>query len=355
MSNPNTDIITPDEATGLAQGAFDGVSAQLPFNRVLPNMLLNSLPEGITSDNKTVSWVPNQRQDIDKDPLFRAWDAESPYGAWTGGRSVKHVEVQPLGKRHRITESDIVSAGDSAFTHDRASSFITKIGGELAFKLEKAKVKVAVDGAITVSENGITHPFDYGRDKALNVTLDNAGKWGADGVDPTEDLQKWIELVQSKDGMIPRVMVTTRKVMAALRHNKALISYLYPTSVNLPSSIRESEVVNLLREYAEIQDVMVADREYETYFQNNNIKVQQIFPENTALLLPGFGDTGIGVTGIGPTAEAKTGIVSNPDDLGLAALVQDTPGSVPAYDVYVTGSALPILAQANSTLKATVL
>lgn len=357
MSTPNMDIISPDEATGLAQGAFDGMSGQLPFNNILPNTLLNSLPTGITADNKTVSWIPNQRTDMDKEPLFRAWDAESPYGATTGGRSVKHVEVQPLGKRHRITEADIVSAGDSAFAHDRAADYITKMGGEIAFKLEKAKLAVAYDAKLAVTENSVNYTFDYGRDKALTVTLDDdAAKWDADDVDPTEDLQKWIDLVVSKDGMIPRALVTTRKVINALRRNSALISYFYDkASIDAPKSIKEADVLNVISEFTDIQSFLIADREYETYFQTNNLRVQQMVPDDAILLLPGFGDTGIGVTGIGPTAEAMTGLVSNPDNLGLAANVQDTPGTVPAYDVYVTGSALPILAQPNSTFKATVL
>lgn len=357
MSMPVSDIISPDAATGIVQGAFNGASAALPFNQVLPNTNADNLPQGITADNLTVSWTPNLRQQLDDGPVFRAFDAEVPYGKTYGKGERKYTEMQPFGKRHRITEADIATNGDKAFTADKATLFFDKLGRETAFMLEKAKAQVALNAALTISENGVNGSFDYGRSADLNVPNTGLVKnWSAAAAKPVDDIKKFQDLIAAHDGMAPTVMVTSRRVMAALSQNAQLIQLLFAKTTGVPGSIKQSDVLGLLNEYANISGVLLADQAYEQYFQTNKlVRIPNMFPDDTVLFLPGLGDTGIGATAIGPTAEAKTGIVSNPNDIGLVGVMQETPGTVPAYDLYVNGTGLPVLAQPDSTLKATVL
>lgn len=351
---PTSDIIAPDDATGLVQGAFDGVSAQLPFNGVLPNTNADSLPDGIQADELTVNWTPNQRVKMDDGPVFRAFDAEAPYGKINGSGTRMYAQMQPFGKKHRITERDIATQGDSAYTADKASGFFTKLGAEAAFMLEKAKLQVALTGELKINENGVAGTYDFKRNAELTDTPVDV-KWGDANANVADDINKFRDLIVQHDGMIPTVMVTSRKVVQALTKNKQLIQFLYSKTTGVPGSIRQSDVLGLLNEYAGISQVLIADEMYEQYFQQNRIVRQDMFPNDTVLLLPGLGDTGIGVTAIGPTAEAKSGIVSNPNDIGLVGVMQATPGNTPAYDVYVNGTVLPVLAQPDSTLKTTVL
>ncbi|MCO6558487.1 MAG: major capsid protein [Bifidobacterium sp.] len=355
MSQINTSVISPEEATGSVQGAFEAVSAQLPFNSILPDSTPDQMPQGITMDGTTVAWTANQRTKIDDKNIFRAWDAESKYSKTVKGAKVLRAEVQPIGKRLRISEADIARNGDDAFTHTKALEYFQNLAASTAFQLELARLKTVVDGKLSITERDLPTTFDFGRASDLSKNLTGNKMWSADGINPVEDIKSWSELVKKHDGMAPQAMVTTRKVMNLLAKNPQVISLATERSADTsPTMIKESAVREVLSEYAGIRSVLVADEAYDTFFQTNHIEAQDMFPEDTVLLLPGLLDSGIGVTALGPTAEARLGVVSNPGDCGLVGVVQDTAGAPPAYDVYVTGSALPVFTQPNSTFKATV-
>lgn len=65
MSTLDKSIITPSEASGIAQAAFDTVNSLLPFSNVFP-MKSN---DGQT----TVSWTPVIPADATSAVDFRAW------------------------------------------------------------------------------------------------------------------------------------------------------------------------------------------------------------------------------------------------------------------------------------------
>lgn len=355
MSQINTSVISPEEATGAVQGAFEAVSEQLPFNSILPAATPDQMPPDITMDGTVVGWTANQRTEIDDKNVFRAWDAESPYSKTVKGAKVLRAEVQPIGKRLRIGEADIARNGDDAFTHTKALEYFQTLAASTAFQLELARLKTIVDGKINITERNQKTSFNYGRSSDLSTKLTGSNTWATSGINPIEDIKDWSKLVKKNEGMTPQAMITTRKVMNLLATNPQVISLATERSADTsPAMIKESAVLEVLSEYAGIRAVLVADEAYDTFFQANHIETQDMFPEDTVLLLPALLDSGLGITALGPTAEARIGVVSNPGDCGLVGVVQDTPGAPPAYDVYVTGSALPVFTQPNSTFKATV-
>ena len=118
---------------------------------------------------------------------------------------------------------------------------------------------------------------------------------------------------------------------------------------------------SVLSLYTGIQDIYVVDERYRDFARQSKITlpggVKSFFPENTILLIPAFGDVNMGYTALGPTAEAQTPAygISREKNAGPIGVVLNTPSATPSYEAYVNGTALPILVQSNSTLKATVL
>lgn len=220
---------------------------------------------------------------------------------------------------------------------------------------------VAVDAKLGITESNEDAAWDYARDSALSTSLTTTKTWDKTG-DPVKDLRTWSDLIDDKKGARPTIMVTTRKVVNALTSNAAIINYLFRgQGSTLPALVSENDVKSVLSLYTGIQDIYVVDERYRDFARQSKITlpggVKSFFPENTILLIPAFGDVNMGYTALGPTAEARTPAygISREKNAGPIGAVLNTPSSTPGYEAYVNGTALPVLVQSNSTLKATVL
>ena len=182
MATPDTTILSPDQATALVRGAFDGTSNSLPLNDVLPN---TSNAEGLQ-----VSWEANTRVEDDEMP-FSAFDAEAPYGKTTGAGATKMLKLMPLRKRMRTTEMDIImNRGNSAdWQRDKLTEYFQQLGTEAAFRLERARADTIVNAKLDISENGLKGvSYDFERDSSLEATLNTGKKWSDSTVNPIKDI-----------------------------------------------------------------------------------------------------------------------------------------------------------------------
>ena len=354
MSLLNKDIITPADASALVLGAYQTTTAALPFASILPDQFTGL----------SVEWTPNQKNPEADEVKFSTWDAEAPYGRTVGGEKLSYTSMLPLRKRMRVSEKDIangsisLSGGELQAT---LSDYFVQLGKELAYRLEKARVAVAVDAKLGVTESNENAAWDYARADALNVTLSDTKVWDQQG-DPVKDLRSWSDLIDDNDGARPTVMVTTRKVVNALMANTLIIQYFYGgKGSTLPKLVSEDNVKSVLSLYAGIQDIYVVDEMYRDFARQSKITlpggVKSFFPENTVLLIPAFNDVNMGYTALGPTAEAQTPDygITREKNAGPIGAVLNTPSATPGYEAYMNAAALPVLVQSNSTLKATVL
>lgn len=354
MSLLNKDIITPDEASAIVLGAYQTTTAALPFASILPDQFTGL----------SVEWTPNQDDPEVDEMKFSTWDAEAPYGRTVGGEKLSYTSMLPLRKRMRVSEKDIANGTISMTNGDlktTLSDYFVQLGKELAYRLEKARVAVAVDAKLGIKESNEEANWDYARDSALTTSLTATKTWDKSG-DPVKDLRTWSDLIDDKKGARPTIMVTTRKVVNALTSNAAIINYLFRgQGSTLPALVSENDVKSVLSLYTGIQDIYVVDERYRDFARQSKITlpggVKSFFPENTILLIPAFGDVNMGYTALGPTAEAQTPAygISREKNAGPIGAVLNTPSSTPGYEAYVNGTALPVLVQSNSTLKATVL
>lgn len=351
---PDTTLLTPAQASAYAQGAFETVASQLPFGSILPNY---DNPEGLT-----VSWTPNQRVDEDE-AEFRAFDAEVEYGRTVGAASGLSLNLIAIGRRMRVTERDIINhAGESSdWVRAKLQEYFEQLGRNIAFRLERAKVDAIVNAKLTIDENGIKGTWDFQRKRTLTVNL--AKKWNDPTSNPLTDLKAWSDAIDAAEGDLPGAMVTTRAVMDALAAHPLIVKYAAAAANNevaatIPNVSYQS-VRNVLSQYAGITDVLVADTAYADYAKSRLINlpggVKSYFPANTVLLLPSLAGNTVGMTAIGPTAEQVTTAYGLSGGTGLSAAVFPGFNNTPGWDAYATGTMLPVIRMANSTLTATVL
>lgn len=351
---PDTTILSPDQATATVRGAFDGTSNSLPMNDVLPN---TSNEEGLQ-----VSWAANTRVEDDEMP-FAAFDAEAPYGQTVGAGATKMLKLLPLRKRMRTTENDIINnRGHSIdWLRDKMTEYFEQLGTEAAIRLERARAEVLTTGALKISENGLkNHDYDFERDPSLGITLTTGKKWNEHKTDPIKDIKTWKAVIKKVDGDRPTLMVTTEAVMDALAEDPNVIKYAAATEADVTRpQTAYANVENVLAQYAGITRVIVADTLYDEYLRGLKVKFKggttSFFPENGVLLLPGAGGV-LGETAIGPTAESEIAgyNLSNVGN-GFIGAVFPSVSNQPGYTAYVTGTGLPVLRMANSTLFATVM
>lgn len=351
---PDTSLITPAAASSVAQGSFEGVASKLPFGAILPNTIN---PEGLT-----VSWTPNQRLDEDE-AEFRAFDAEAEYGRTQGAASGLSLNLIAIARRMRVTERDIINhAGDStSWVRDRMEEYFDMLGRNIAFRLERAKVDALVNAKLVIDENGVKGSYDFRRKNSLTVNL--ATKWNDGASNPLTDIKAWSDLIDAADGDLPTAMVTTRKVMDALAANPVVIKYAAAAANNEVAStvpnVSYQSVRNVLAQYVGITDVLVADTAYAEYAKTYEVNlpggVKSYFPEDKVLLLPSLAGNTVGETAIGPTAEQVSAAYGLTGGNGLSGAVFPSANNLPGWDCYVTGTMLPVVRMANSTLTATVL
>lgn len=361
MALLNTKLITPAEASGIVLGAFQETRAQLPFGRILPDQF--------NPTRLNVSWTPNQPRYEVEDFTYSTWDAEAPYDRTRAGGVVTTTTMLPLRKRHRVSEYDIAAGRidtEGATAADELRDTFARLGAELAYRTERADLNAITDGVITVDESNLQAQWDYRRDPALTIPQPaEAKRWDAARSDPVKDVREWSDLIWSKEGARPHVMLLTRTVMNALMSNNAVMKYHYNGSAQLdmlPAFIGENEVRNVFANHAQITGMLIVDELYEEFARAQRIILPGgatgFFPQNTIVLLPALDDSGLGFTALGPTAEASQSAdygIARQYDAGPIGVVQNIPGSTPGYEAYVNATMLPVVVQSNSTLKATVL
>lgn len=351
---PDTSLLTPSSASAIAQGSFEGTAAALPFGSILPNT--------INTEGLTVSWTPNLRVDEDE-AEFRAFDAEAAYGRTQGVAGALSLNLIPIARRMRVTERDIINHADDtgSWVKTKLTDYFDMLGRNIAFRLERAKVEALVNAKLVLDENGVKGTYDFQRKRTLTVNLTT--KWNDGASNPLTDLKAWSDLIDAADGDLPGAMVTTRAVMDALAANPTIIKYAAAAANNEVAAtvpnVSYQSVRNVLAQYAGISEVLVADTAYADYAKTNQINlpggVKSYFPANTVLLLPSLTGNLVGETAIGPTAEQVSAAYGLTGGSGLSAAVFAGMNNVPGWDAYVTGTMLPVVRMANSTLTATVL
>ena len=167
--------------------------------------------------------------------------------------------------------------------------------------------------------------------------------------------------MRKNKGRTPHAAFTTSKVIDALRVNEQFRQEVSGIDLaHSKSRLSRDEVLGVLASQLQLNDVRMLDLEYENLELDGGFKMDvdttTLIPDATFVMLPSFNDPTLGFTASGPTAEAQNSeyeINKNVNDGLVAAMLSH---QAPAnYDIWVNGSALPVLQDAVSTFKANVL
>ncbi|MBT1161213.1 major capsid protein [Bifidobacterium sp. SO1] len=347
-------IISPAEASGLVQGGFDFVNNLLPFSSVFP----------VKSNNgqTTVTWtkiIPPKETDAMK---FRAWDGEAAHGKTSTSTGENYTGLIPLSKMGHISERDVIThTSDSNWIHDKASEIFTQLGQEAAVRIELARITAMVDAKITVDENGIKqNTWTFERPNTLSK-LTPETVWSDVKSDPVTDVLKWVDKIRDERGRAPGAVLTTSKVIDALRLNESFITeYTGVSLANSKPRLTREEVLDVLRTACGLSDVRMIDLIYRDLEIDNGFKmpvdVNAMIPDGTFLMFPSYNDSSLGFTASGPTVEGQDPeyeINKSVNDGFVGAMFSG--GAPVKYDLWANGTMMPILQEAVSTAKASVL
>lgn len=353
MATIEKNIMPPAEATEIVRSSFDDMNKQLPFSSVFPMQS--------TGGEMLVTWTPElPKRQVDS-VLFRAPDAEAGYDKDVEYEASAVTKLMLISKKSHVTEREITDhPNDDTYLHGSFDKKITKIGREVALRMEGLRITALLDGKYPVAENGLNMTWDFHRPSSLQDVTPTK-KWTTADATPIEDIKKWRKLIDAAQGRVPTAVLTTEAVMEALSKNKEIImAATNRPAADIPPSVDYSDVKRVLASRCGLLDIRVVDTMYTEIERANGIilpfAVETLIPDKTFIMFSSFNDINLGFTASGPTAEAQNAEyeINLPENEGLIAFVMSD--NAPArYDMWVNGAMLPILKQAVSTLKADVL
>ncbi|TPF92877.1 hypothetical protein BW14_06850 [Bifidobacterium sp. UTBIF-68] len=346
-------IFPPSEATEIAQSGFDYANGMLPFSKVFPMK---------SNDGEWVaSWTPNLPTLATKAMHRRALDAEIGHQSMKSQTAEQHTGLIALSGMDHITERDMAKhANDTQYIHDTAELKTEHLGQTAGVTIELERIKAMMDAKITVQEYGLNVTYSFGRPAGQQNQVP-AKLWNDATSDPVSDVQAWIETMRKNKGRVPHAVLTTSKVIDALRTNESFRTEISGMDIeHSKTRLSRDEVISVLAVQLGLTDVRMIDLMYEDLELDGGFKMDvdttALIPDKTFIMFPSYNDATLGFTADGPTAEAQDAeyeINKTVNEGLIGALVSHQAPS--NYDIWVNGTALPILQDAVSTFKANVL
>lgn len=333
----NTDYITPTELTGFVREALaDRQQNQFTLSRWLPNRLVDDLDYRFTRGGEGL---------VDA-ATFRSYDAESPIGARPGLSRVSG-ELPPISRKVRLGEYDRLRQRhlDQQVT-DALMTDAERMTRAVAARVEMARGDALTTGKVTIAENGVTATVDFGR--AAGHTVTAATPWSTvASATPLADMITWRDTYRATNGENPGVALISTTILGYLLRN-AEIRALAATVAGTPTIVSQAAVAQVWEAYGlppfEIYDAQVRVAGTAT----------RIVPADKVLLLPAAGDTELGATLYGTTAESLDPAYGvEGDEPGIVAGVYSTQDPIALW-TKAAAISLPILANPDLSFAADV-
>lgn len=318
------DILTPAELTATARGYLDAIEETDITAALLPNE---------NSDDIRVEFdvVTDAGKRTEGDPL-RSWDAESAIGGGAGAER-RFAEVVASSWKVRFGEYERLrrlNRTDADSVANAVQGRVREVTDVIVNRLRSLRSEALLTGSIAINERGVVQNVDFGRKPEFTTSANTL--WNANGADPIEDIQGWVDDFADENGIEPEVVVIGRAAVAALR------TFLGNDDLG-PASL---EQVRTRFEEDGLPRLVV----------NTNRKV--LSTDHLVFAVPG--SDGLGSTVWGPTAESQDeryGLAES-DQPGLVVGTYKTTDPI-LWWVHGAAAYLPLLKNANLSLAAKVL
>ena len=340
MASLWTDVIDPAELTGYVREDLAAYEAR-------KGSLAVYLPNRYTTDI-VARFFKGQNGLVDE-ARFRAYDAEPEIGR---ARPVQRVvlELPALGQNIPVSEyTQLRTRGASdELVRNAILGTSRQVVRAVADAIERLRGIVLTTGKATIDQDNFQTDDDFGRDPDMTVTATTL--WSAAGADPIGDLTAWSDLYAEKNGDTPGSTVMSRAAFRALAAHDGFKTQLVGGG-SRPAT--EQQVQDIIAG-AGLAPIVINDRRTAS---------GRVIPADTVLLLPApvspdaVDSTDLGATVWGRTltsTEADWGI-EDVEQPGIVAGVYRNPKPPMIAEVISDAIGLPVLANANLSMAATVL
>lgn len=214
---------------------------------------------------------------------------------------------------------------------------------------EVAKIQALTTGKLTIKENGISLVLDYGVKASHKV-----GKtWNASTADILGDIQSMIDIAKG-EGQTPNTIVTTSKVMNAIRKNQGVQTAIYGNA-GVGTFVSNQQIQSLLSAMFDINTVRVNDEQYR-YEKANGTKVVDYYMERDKFVLcvaDSNGAIGSGLWGVTPE-ELAQGVYTEKSAQQFITITQwETPDPVAVW-TKASGMFVPVLPNVDGIVIGTI-
>ena len=333
-----TDLIDPATLTGYVREAMSAIEARRGnLARYLPN---RDVPDIV------VRFVAGQAGLV-AEAQFRAFDAEPTVGkAPTGKRVV--LELPAVGQEIPVSEYAQLrsrNASDDVLLQSILTT-TTQVAQAVSDRMERLRGTVLRTGKATIAELGADD--DFGRIGTHTVTA--GALWtSATTVSRLADLVTWADLYEATNGVAPGSIVTSRRVLRIIAAGDEFKTSLVGGG-SRPATVAD---VNAVIEGAGLPPIEVYTRRTASGL---------VLPDNELLMLPAAVDTDdwegtqLGATfwGLTLTAQDADYGIEDVDQPGIVAGVYRNEKPPMVAEVVSDAIGMPVLANANLSLKATV-
>lgn len=208
-----TEIVNPAELTAFSRVALDSLDAS-PLAKVLPN---------VYQDEVKFSWRTGSMMGDEAE--YGEFDTEAPIGSSEGGVE-KTIRLLPVSKKLRLSEYEQVTNPERVqqLAEERADAMVRAV----ITRLNRARAEALVTGGLELNENRVRQSVSFGRDAELtNQTPDTL--WSASGADPIADLRAWADAMADASGMAPDTMIVSTRVASVIGATLADAGYVTGT------------------------------------------------------------------------------------------------------------------------------
>lgn len=160
---------------------------------------------------------------------------------------------------------------------------------------ERMRMQLLSTGKISiVDKTGLHRDFDYKfNTKHIQAKLTSTNAWSNAAAPVTEQIESWIDIIESDTGVRPTRAICSRKTFNYLKKNTEILTELKPL-LTASTPITDAQLKNWFNEKFRLQ-VSVYTKKYLIVAGGES---QQFFPDNVFTLLPpgNIGNTWFGTT-----------------------------------------------------------
>lgn len=334
-----TDIIDPATLTGYVRESLASIEARRGnLARFLPNRTVPDI---------AVRFVAGQAGLV-AEAKFRAYDAEPEIGKKPSAKRVT-LELPAIGTNVPVSEYDQLrtrNASDQVILTEILNT-ATQVVQAVADRMERLRGIVLRTGVATIPEIGAADSFG----RASGHTVTAASLWSsATSVSRLADLQTWCDVYEATNGVPPGTILVSRRVQRVMAQGDEFKTSL----VGGGSRPATAADVNAIIAGAGLPPLEVYTRRTSSGL---------VLPDNELLLLPEPVDPNdwqasqLGASFWGQTltaTEASWGI-EDAEQPGIVAGVYRNEKPPMIAEVISDAIGMPVLANANLSLRATVL